>query len=201
MPEYSPLDIGELANSIVNALLRQPCGPLPPDAEFNGSGLYAIYYYGDYPVYRPIAEANRGEACSRPIYVGRATPSGGRKGWEEGEVPPEGPFLLRRLREHAESIRPAENLRITDFTCRYLITDPLWIPLGEKLLVQRYQPVWNLDLDGFGNHDPGLGRQNQRRSPWDEVHKGRRWAEELAPCRLNAERLVQLLRTRVHSSD
>jgi hypothetical protein len=75
MSEYSPVAPGELARSVMNALLRQECGPLPPVAEFPGAGLYALYYRGDFAPYRLLAELNRREACSRPIYVGKAVSS------------------------------------------------------------------------------------------------------------------------------
>jgi len=34
--------------------------------------------------------------------------------------------------------------------------------------------------DGFGNHDPGSGRYNQKRSVWDQVHPGRSWATRMS---------------------
>ena len=36
-------------------------------------------------------------------------------------------------------------------------------------------------LEGFGNHDPGAGRYNQQRAPWDVIHPGRPWAPKLKP--------------------
>jgi len=36
-------------------------------------------------------------------------------------------------------------------------------------------------IDGLGNHDPGAGRYNQQRSPWDVIHPGRPWAQKLKP--------------------
>lgn len=198
--EYSPLELGELANSVVNALLRQDCEPLPPPAEFKGSGLYAIYYCGEFETYRTIALANLERPCSCPIYVGKAVPSGARKGWPEGEPHPTGPFLFHRLKEHAESIEQVRNLRLRDFSCKYLVANPVWIPLGERLLIQRFRPVWNIALDGFGNHDPGIGRKDQQRSPWDEVHRGRYWAEKLAPNRQTAAELAQQLQAQLEAT-
>jgi hypothetical protein len=40
----------------------------------------------------------------------------------------------------------------------------------------------NLEIDGFGNHDSGSGRHQQKKSPWDVIHPGREWAERLQPC-------------------
>ena len=192
--DYSPLEIRELASCVMNALLRQEQSPLRPIKEFPGCGLYAIYYDGDHPEYRMISDRNRESPASWPIYVGKAVPSGGRKGWATEGDTPKGPFLFRRLRQHAESIEQTDTLDISDFACRYLTTDPIWIPLGERLLIQRFRPVWNKIIDGFGNHAPGAGRQAQRRSPWDELHPGRPWAKGLPPAKKGAKAIIQGLR-------
>ena len=60
------------------------------------------------------------------------------------------------------------------------MVEDIWIALGEALLISRFTPVWNTTLDGFGNHDPGKGRKDQRRSKWDILHPGRKWADKLA---------------------
>lgn len=198
--EYSPLGLSELAESVVRALLRQAPQPLPPATEFEGCGLYAIYYEGRFELYTNVAGENRVMPCSWPIYVGKAVPTGGRKGWAEGEPRPQGSFLYRRLREHAESVNQAANLRGADFQCRYLVTDPVWIPLGERLLIQRFRPVWNIVVDGFGNHDPGEGRRAQRRSAWDEIHPGRPWCRKLAPNKKGAEEAIQRLRAMLEAA-
>jgi len=80
--------------------------------------------------------------------------------------------------ENAESIEQAQNLRISSFFRRYLAVDDIWIPLGESLLIDHLRPIWNLVIDGFGNHDPGGGRRNQMKSSWDVLHPGRPWAEK-----------------------
>ena len=125
-----------------------------------------------------MAERNA-RAPQWPIYIGKAIPSGGRKGAAvtSGIT---GQHLWKRLREHADSVRAATNLDIDDFQCRYSTVDDIWIPLGETLLIARFKPVWNLALDGFGNHDPGAGRYNGLRPIWDVLHPGRAWAERCA---------------------
>ncbi|MBO9325413.1 MAG: Eco29kI family restriction endonuclease [Roseiflexus sp.] len=85
----------------------------------------------------------------------------------------------RFLREHALSIEQAEDLNLTDFRCRYLVVDDIWIPLAETLLIEMYQPVWNTIVSGFGNHVPGKGRHRQQRSAWDTLHPGRPWAAKI----------------------
>ena len=49
----------------------------------------------------------------------------------------------------------AANLDLTDFRCRFLVVEVIWIPLGESLLIEKLSPLWNETIDGFGNHDPG----------------------------------------------
>lgn len=77
-----------------------------------------------------------------------------------------------------------------DFYCRYLVVDDIWIPLGESLLIDMFSPLWNMLVDGFGNHDPGKGRYNQQRSVWDMIHPGRPWAEKLQPNKKSSEEII-----------
>jgi hypothetical protein len=195
---YNPLDKIHLGESVVRALLARPIIALPPPEPFVGAGLYALYYAGDFSAYHRIAEQNRQDVWALPIYIGKAVPAGARKGGYGLDEPP-GQVLYRRLCEHAASIQQTTNLALGDFKCRYLVVDDIWIPLGESLLISMFVPLWNYSLDGFGNHDPGSGRYNQRRSAWDEIHPGRPWAAKLRPAaRSHAEilqRIVEFLQT------
>lgn len=156
----------------------RPPERLPPLEKFNGAGLYAIYYAGDF---EPYAEVSRDE-CEWPIYVGKATPPGARKGLVGLNAPP-GRKLYGRLREHARSIEAGKNLGIDDFLCRFLVVDDIWIPLAERLLIGHYRPLWNGVVSGFGNHGPGgrpgggSSRGDQMKSEWDVLHPGRAWAK------------------------
>lgn len=193
---YDPLSLSSMAESLVRELLNRPSHSLPPDERFNGCGAYALYYFGDFDPYRPLSERNDPDAeeLRAPVYVGKAVPSGARKGLAELAIPDE-PSLYRRLREHARTIERAENLELTHFRCRYLITAPVWIRLAENLMLSRYRPLWNSFLDGFGNHDPGSGRYDQERSRWDTLHPGRPWAERLAePDDYTADSLAEEVR-------
>lgn len=175
---YNPLEKRNLAESIVTELLQRPAEPLPPDVVFGGAGIYVIYYVGDYPEYRPIAERNRQGRFSSPIYVGKAVPPGGRVSSFDLDALP-GSELFKRLVEHGESIDTAQNLNRSDFFCRFLVIDDIFIPLGESLLITRFQPIWNVEIKGFGNHTPGGGRTNQQPSHWDTLHPGRPWVANL----------------------
>jgi Eco29kI restriction endonuclease len=64
--------------------------------------------------------------------------------------------------------------------CRFVIfEDEASDMIGtiEAALIKLNQPLWNVAIDGFGNHDPGRGRYEQAKSDWDVIHPGRPWAE------------------------
>jgi len=50
---------------------------------------------------------------------------------------------------------------------------------GEAAMIRHFQPAWNRVIDGFGIHDPGGGRAQQRRSVWDCLHPGRTFTKKL----------------------
>lgn len=176
---YNPLEKVHLGASVADALLTSPLISMGALEQFSGAGIYAIYYSGSFPAYSKLAEVNQTQGAVIPIYVGKAIPEGGRKGLTALTSRPSR-VLFRRLNEHAESIR-STNLDLADFTCRYLVVDDIWIPLGESLLIARFSPLWNVFLDGFGNHDPGRGRYQGLAPKWDVLHPGRAWAQKCKP--------------------
>jgi hypothetical protein len=187
-PIFNPLDKLNLAESLADALLKKPVFSLPPDTAFEGAGIYAIYYAGGFAPYKILSAKNRGKDPKAPIYVGKAVPAGARKGGFGLGADP-GRALLKRLKEHANSIDEAKNLELAHFSCRYLVCDDIWIPLGEALLIERFQPPWNVLIEGFGIHTPGKGRKKQVRSMWDTVHPGRSLARGL-PANPKTERKI-----------
>ncbi len=170
-------------------MLNSETMPLGGLLKFNGAGVYAIYYTGDFQVYQPISRQNQDGEVKAPIYVGKAVPPGARKGNIDTETEVS-PVLHKRLREHARSIEQVSNLDLSDFVCRFLVVDDIWIPLGESLLIAQFSPLWNTTLDGFGIHDPGGGRRVQERSRWDVVHPGRPFAGKQGPRKESAEHLM-----------
>lgn len=197
MDQYNPLDKRNLGQSVAEALLQRELVDLPEPGSrsgFVGAGVYAIYYLGLSSPYLPcrrLAEHNRQANELIPIYVGKAIPRGARTAGV-GLDAPVGTVLFSRMQEHAGSIDDAIDLELTDFKCRFLLVDDIWIPLGESLLIQQFKPIWNVLVGGFGNHDPGGGRRGQRRSAWDTIHPGRNWAERLSqPQQVTAESLAQ----------
>lgn len=180
---FNPLDRGNLGASVAEALLSRSAYPLGELPVFQGAGIYAIYYSGQFDAYARLASRNRNGQLTAPIYVGKAVHAGARRGGTTDGDTTRKP-LYNRLSEHADSIRSVGNLDIGDFHSRFLVVDDIWIPLGEALLIARFSPVWNAIIDGFGNHDPGSGRYNGMRPRWDVLHPGRSWATK---CRARAE--------------
>ena len=156
-----------------------PVHELPPPERFHGTGVYAIYYTGRNEYYNKLYELNRIE-YSLPIYVGKAVP----RGWRQAKSASSNTNsfeLFSRIKEHGRSISQVDNLELVDFSCRFMILEDNashLIATVEAALIRHYKPIWNTQIDGFGNHDPGSGRYNQAKSDWDVLHIGRPWAEK-----------------------
>ncbi len=119
---FDPSDPDVVGRLIGDTLLEQPRSPLGSLARFYGSGVYALYYLGDFPAYAPIR-------CSdTPIYVGKADPAAqdARTPIEQGEK-----LYSRLVAEHGKSIKQVEEyarsanltrfIKLADFECRYLV--------------------------------------------------------------------------------
>jgi len=188
----------ELVKDAVRFFNGTPVHELPPPLAFLGTGVYAIYYTGKNPTYKKYAELNR-LAYSYPIYVGKAVP----KGWRQARVSDnqggQSKELFNRLREHSRSIGIAQGLELKDFSCRFVIFEDAssdMISTIEATLIKLNMPLWNIAVDGFGNHDPGSGRYEQARSDWDVIHPGRAWAEKCNGA--HAEKSAILSRIKSH---
>lgn len=107
--------------------------------------------------------------------------------------------LFSRLVEHAESVGASNTLSVDDFSCRYLVVDEIWIPLGESLMITKFSPLWNLFVEGFGNHDPGKGRYEGLRPRWDVIHPARAWAEKCTPRQESEADILSDVRTHLAS--
>jgi hypothetical protein len=173
--EYDPLNRVNLGRSVETALVSRPLVGFNSLFPFWGSGIYAVYFTGpnDHSLYGRIA------GSPSPVYVGRARPKGSRKGRSKGETGGRSKALSDRLYHHRGSIDQAENLAAEDFSCRWLVSDMLFVPMAEQLMIETYRPLWNGLIDGFGNNMPGGGRPDQVRSRWDTLHPGRYWAYDL----------------------
>lgn len=161
---YQPEVLGRL---IGETMLEQPRQSVSTLHDFYGSGVYALYYRGAHRAYRAIRNRDT------PIYVGKADPPTPLASSPVSQ----GPKLAGRLGEHAKSIRAAENLRIDDFDCRFLVVKSGLQKAAEDFLLNRFKPVWNQSIcKGFGKHGDDPGRRSNTRSEWDTLHPGRPWA-------------------------
>ena len=176
---YNPLEKFNLGKSVVDALLELPPSSLNELTVFQGAGIYALYYHGAFEPYRLLTGVV-GSKELVPIYVGKAVPSGSRRG-ASLTTTAIGRSLYSRIREHRDSITSVQNLDVADFSVRYIAVDDIWIPLAESLLISMFNPIWNHLIDGFGNHDPGAGRYQGLAPLWDVLHPGRSWAEKCRP--------------------
>ena len=169
----------EIIKDTIRFFNGTPVLEVPPPIKFHGTGVYAIYYVGKSALYTPLSEKNRIE-FSMPIYVGKAVPRGWRQARIETDSYRKSYELNSRLNEHARRIIQAKNLKSGDFYCRFMILEEAassLIGTVEAALIRHYKPIWNTQIDGFGNHDPGKGRYNQAKSEWDVIHQGRSWAD------------------------
>lgn len=187
---YNPLKKENLARSIEIAVLKSAVDPMTKLDHIVGAGVYVIYYTGPYPAYAGIASANSGGAFTRPIYIGKAIPKGGRKGGLTKDSST-GTAIRSRLAQHAASIKETSNLDLADFHVRHLVVDDIWIPLGENMLIETFKPVWNQAIDGYGNKTPGRGRELQAKSMWDMLHPGRKKFIKLPDNPLSLEFLTK----------
>jgi len=171
---FDPTDPNLVGRMIALALTAQP--PMSFSAiegdRFYGAGVYALYYKGDLPEYARLKD------LPHPIYVGKADPASP----SSVNVVEQGERLFSRLRDHARSIRQARNLELSDFEVRYLVVAGNWQRAAEIFLIRLMNPIWNLEakiLFGFGKHGDSAETRANGRSPWDTLHPGRKFAEEI----------------------
>lgn len=154
------------------ALVAQERHPLHAIPKTYGSGVYAIYYRGKFPLYAPIADSET------PIYVGQAAPAlaNARSPREQGAR------LCSRLSDHRKNIDKAvTTLKLEDFEFRSLVVQSGWETAAEDYLIHLFKPIWNSQtniLYGLGKHGDAATTRANKRSPWDTLHPGRRWAAD-----------------------
>lgn len=178
---FDPSDPKVVGRMVALALLAQIRVPLSAVEQTYGSGVYAIYYHGDHPLYAAIS------GTETPIYVGKADPVSG-----DASTPREqGAKLTGRLLEHAGTIATAEAyaashpsdqfppIRLADFTCRRLVCATNAQLVAEKHLIGMFWPLWNSETKacwGMSKHGDAAKTRANKRSPWDVAHPGRQWA-------------------------
>jgi hypothetical protein len=149
---------------------------------FPGSGVYALYYIeGDEPAYSPLL------ASETPIFVGKATPAHPFA----SRLREQGPSIYKRLREHCRSISRTE-LKMEQFEYRAITVQSGMESAVEDFLIRLFKPIWNKEVKvcfGLGKHGDLASTRRNRRSPWDTLHPGRRWAAETNADQKTAEEI------------
>ena len=182
----------ELVKDAIRFFSGTPIHTLPPSESFLGTGVYALYYTGRSGLYARYGKLNR-LAYAHPIYVGKAVPKGWRQARVSDDPAAQSKELVSRLREHSRNIQTVAGIELADFACRFMIFEDAgsdMIGTVEAALIKLHRPLWNIALDGFGNHDPGNGRYNQAQSDWDVVHTGRSWAAKCQGIPRNQEAIL-----------
>ncbi|WP_260292392.1 Eco29kI family restriction endonuclease [Sedimenticola hydrogenitrophicus] len=176
---FDPTDPDTAGHLVALALIAQDRVPLGRLAKTYGSGVYAIYYHGDHPLYGPVS------GTETPIYVGKADPEN-----PTARTPREqGPRLYGRLNDHRRMIKTVGEhaqrevlphpLRVEDFDARRLICATNAQLVAERHLIGMFRPVWNNEIGicwGISKHGDAATTRANKRSPWDVIHPGRAWA-------------------------
>ncbi|HKY81973.1 hypothetical protein AI27_00955 [Sphingomonas sp. BHC-A] len=177
---FDPSDPKIVGRMVSLALLAQPLVRLTDIRSSYGSGVYAIYYSGDHPLYAGISRSET------PIYVGKADPAND----DASTTREQGARLTARLLEHAGTIATAAGyadqlpnglspIRLEDFLSRRLVCATNAQLVAEKHLIRTFWPVWNAETKacwGMSKHGDAASTRANKRSPWDVVHPGRQWA-------------------------
>ena len=167
---FDPSDPNVVGRLIAIAMIAQPRTALRHVGRFYGSGVYALYYSGDFKGYASISRKEH------PIYVGKADPRDptAKTAMDQGDR------LSGRLSEHRKNIgKAASTLQLDDFECRALVVQSGWQASTEDYLIHLFKPIWNSEIDicyGFGKHGDDPKTRANLRSPWDTLHPGRDWA-------------------------
>jgi hypothetical protein len=177
---FDPGDPKVVGRMVSLALIAQPLVALTDIQPAYGSGVYAIYYRGQHPLYRNIS------GSETPIYVGKADPAND----DASTTREQGAKLTARLLEHAGTIGVAEGyaanlpphlsaIYLRDFVCRRLVCATNAQLVAEKHLIRTFWPIWNSETKacwGMSKHGDSAATRANKRSPWDVIHPGRLWA-------------------------
>lgn len=167
---FDPSDPRLVGHFIALALIAQDRHNLSSIEPFYGSGVYAIYYNGPASVYAEIS------CTETPIYVGKADPPVGAKTAVEQQTK-----LYSRLNEHRKNIEKGEGIDIADFEFRCLAVQSGYQSAAENHLIRLFRPIWNNEtgiLFGIGKHGDAATTRANKKSPWDTLHPGRKWADK-----------------------
>lgn len=129
---FDPSNPKVIGRFVALAMVAQDRHSLSDIPKFYGSGVYAIYYTGNFPDYQAIS------GTETPIYVGQASPSvsNARSPTEQGAK------LCGRLTEHRKNIAKAEStLDLSNFEFRSLVVQSGWETAAEDYLIHLFKPI------------------------------------------------------------
>jgi predicted DNA-binding transcriptional regulator AlpA len=184
---FDPSNPSYMGRFAAVALLVQPRHQLAVVEKFYGSGVYAIYYKGSFRAYELISDTET------PLYAGKSDPK------DKNATSPteQGDKLWSRINEHRKSIKSVSGqggINLEDFEVRYLVTASGFEVNAESLLIEYFKPIWNKETKicfGIGKHGDDANTRKNKKSPWDTLHPGRKWAlasEELkTPDEISAD--------------
>lgn len=166
--EFDPLAVENVGVTLAAELLERPLSKMPPEEEFAGAGVYALYYSGGHDAYSPLVALDE-KRFKFPIYIGKASAQSTKQGFN-----PNGggaKKLYKRIEDHAKSIEAVENLDLDDFRCRYIVLNDAYISLAESVMIRVFRPPWN--GMSFGSKVVGKYRMGGKPGMWDSLHPGR----------------------------
>lgn len=200
---FDPANPDTAGQLVALALLAQEKVPLGRIARAYGSGVYAIYYQGNHPAYAPLARTET------PLYVGKADPKSA-----DARTPREqGPQLFSRLSDHRRMIKTVSAhaldhslpnpLRIEHFTCRRLVCATNAQLVAERHLINAFKPIWNSEVGiafGISKHGDDAKTRANKRSPWDVLHPGRKWAAATKEDQASESEILSAIRAHLKNN-
>lgn len=160
--EYALIDdstVRKLVVRLTTKLLQMGPFSFRDTIDFEGYGIYVIYYQGENPIYALLRSI--GSTC--PMYVGKAGQENNRHS------------LSMRLIDHRKTLERAQ-LGLENFTFRFVSLPFSLLEFSEAALIRLYRPLWNCYLKGFGERAgtaKGVARGGEFVSAWDTYHAGR----------------------------
>lgn len=160
---------------------------------FYGSGVYALYYNGNIETaYRDLSKTET------PVYVGKANP----KNPKAETVEEQGRALYERLKEHAKNIEKTE-LSLSDFRYRASPIQTGMQSSVEEFMIRLFKPIWNKETKicfGIGKHGDSAKTRTNKRSPWDTMRPGRKWAAKTEFDQMKRSEIVEKIRNHLQEN-
>jgi hypothetical protein len=82
------------------------------------------------------------------------------------------------------------NLPLADFYYRAAPIQTGMQAAVEDFMIRLFRPIWNKQIKicfGIGKHGDSAKTRANRRSPWDTMHPGRKWAADTKSDQMNRE--------------